>query len=135
MPAGMVDRVYQSGIPRLRKSLEDLRREFNGLGTRTDWARIRIEPVLRHAQALERILLAPRHTQALGRLTRGVALFHSDLVYLRTNVQELRRLLETERSRRSAHRSRDRSPPPRVPPRTKGARTPARTRDLSGGEA
>ena len=96
----MVDRVYKAGIRQLRKDLEELRREFAKLRLNTDWVRLRVDPVLEHARELERRLLSKKFSGEFSRLTKGVALFHSDLVYLRTNVKELTRLLETEKKRR-----------------------------------
>ena len=97
----MVDRVYKGGIPELRKALEQLRREFSKLDSPTDWVRLRIDPVLQHASELERLVSSRRFAEEFSRLTKGVALFHSDLVYLRTNVKELQNLLRTEKKRRA----------------------------------
>ena len=49
----MVDRVYKEDLPRLRKTLERLSEDFSKLGSKTDWNRLRIEPLLRHLEALE----------------------------------------------------------------------------------
>ncbi|HYA57655.1 MAG TPA: hypothetical protein VEH57_04225 [Thermoplasmata archaeon] len=95
----MVDRVYRGGIPKLRKALEQLRKEFSRVKVRTDWVRLRVDPVLKHAKELERLLSSRRFSAEFSRLTKGVALFHSDLVYLRTNVKALQKLLETEKAR------------------------------------
>ena len=97
----MVDRVYKGGIPELRKALEQLRREFSKLDSPTDWVHLRIDPVLQHASELERLVSSRRFAEEFSRLTKGVALFHSDLVYLRTNVKELQNLLRTEKKRRA----------------------------------
>ena len=94
--------MYKKGIPEYRKILEELRRDFARLGTKTDWVRLRVDPVLRHAQALDRLLNSRRFTTEFARLTKGVALFHSDLVYLSTNVRELRGLLRTEAKERTS---------------------------------
>ncbi|MGA8302257.1 MAG: hypothetical protein WA691_06170 [Thermoplasmata archaeon] len=88
----MVDRVYKANIPALRKSLEKLKREFSKLSSPTDWTKVRIEPLLRHAKQLERQLKA----QGSSRLKRGVRMFHSDLVYLQENVKSLRGVLQSE---------------------------------------
>lgn len=98
----MVDRVYKGGIPELRRALSELRREFSKLDSRTDWVALRVDPVLAHAKQLERVLSSRRFSGEVNRLNKGVALFHSDLVYLNTNVKELRKLLASElrRSRR-----------------------------------
>lgn len=95
----MVDRVYKGSVPELRKALEELRKEFSQLKPGTDWVHLRVEPVLKHAQELERLLSSRRFSGEFSRLTKGVTLFHSDLVYLRTNVKELRKLLQTEMKR------------------------------------
>ena len=97
----MVDRVYKAEIPQLRKELERLRKDFSDLKLGTDWVRLRLDPVLAHARELERRLISKRFSAEVSRLTKGVSLFHSDLVYLRTNVKELRRLLDTEKKRRA----------------------------------
>ena len=96
----MVDRVYKAAIPGLRKELEQLRKEFSDLKPSTDWVRLRLDPVLHHAKELERRLLSKSFAAEVSRLSKGVSLFHSDLVYLRTNVKELRKLLQTEKKRR-----------------------------------
>jgi hypothetical protein len=88
----MVDRVYKANIPALRRSLERLKSEFSRLKTRTDWTKLRIDPLLQHAKQLERQLRA----QGSSRLARGVSMFHSDLVYLQENVQGLKRVLQSE---------------------------------------
>ncbi len=97
----MVDRVYKGAIPELRRALERLRREFSREDSRTDWVRLRIDPVLRHAKELERLVTSRQHSREFSRLTKGVALFHSDLVYLRSNVKALQDLLRTERKKRA----------------------------------
>jgi hypothetical protein len=97
----MVDRVYKGSIPELRKSLEHLREEFSHLNLPTDWVRLRVDPVLKHAKELEALVTSRRFSKEFSRLTKGVALFHSDLVYLRTNVQALRKLLRVEAKKRA----------------------------------
>ncbi len=94
----MVDRVYKADLPRLREALEELKSEFSQLGpTRTDWTRLRINPLLNHVGSLEKILESEEFSREASRLRRGVVFFHSDLVYLRQNVKELRALLESEK--------------------------------------
>ena len=88
----MVDRVYKAGIPALRKDLQKLRTDLTRLDSRTDWVKLRVDPLLRHAQELERQL----KSQGSSRLTKGVRLFHSDLVYLRENVNGLSEILRSE---------------------------------------
>lgn len=100
----MVDRVYKRDIPAKRKALERLRVEFSHLDTRTDWTRLRVDPVLAHARTLERLLRSPRFSGEASRLRQGVVLFHSDLVYLRENVRGLERILKAERKKSTAKR-------------------------------
>lgn len=88
-----MDRVYKADIPALRKALEQLRAEFSVLNSRTDWTRVRVEPLLRHVKELEEQL----KSQGSSRLTKGVKLFHSDLVYLRENVNGLKEVLQSEK--------------------------------------
>ena len=89
----MVDRVYKSNIPAFRKTLEKLRVEFSTLNLRTDWTKLRVEPLLRHVKELERQL----KSQKASRLSKGVRLLHSDLVYLRENVKGLKEILRSEK--------------------------------------
>ncbi len=56
----MVDRVYKGGISQLRKDLEELRTEFSKLESTTNWVALRVEPVLQHAIALERLSTSRR---------------------------------------------------------------------------
>lgn len=99
-----MDRVYKAGLPALRKALETLRTDFSGLESRTDWVKLRVEPLLRHAQELERQM----KSQGSSRLAKGVRLFHADLVYLRENVNGLKDIL---RSERNSLRRKVRTPP------------------------
>jgi hypothetical protein len=94
----MVDRVYREDLPRLRNTLEKLREDFSNLGpTKTDWARLRIDPLLKHLEALEELLHSREFSREFSRLTKGVELFHSDLVYFRINVKGLEKLLQSEK--------------------------------------
>ena len=94
----MVDRVYKADLPRLRKALEELKEGFSRLGpSRTDWVGLRIDPLIRHLDSLERLANSKEFSQEFSRLRKGVVLFHSDLVYLRENVKGLERLLESEK--------------------------------------
>jgi len=97
----LVDRVYKTDIPRLRKALIRLKEGFSGLDSGTDWTRLRIEPLLKHAEALERLLNQPGFAKEYSRLRRGVVMFHSDLVYLRENVGALKKTLESEKKRKT----------------------------------
>lgn len=94
----MVDRVYKTDLPRLRKALEELRQNFSGLSpSKTDWVKLRIDPLLKHLDSLEQLLNSKEFSAEFSHLRKGVALFHSDLVYLRKNVEELEKLLQSER--------------------------------------
>ncbi len=104
MAETMVDRVYKGAFRSFRAELEDLRDGFLRSGTRTDWNRLRIEPLLRHVGSLETILKSKRFAGEVSRLRRGVSMFHSDLVYLRLNVRELRKILNLARARSRAKR-------------------------------
>ena len=96
----MVDRVYKAAIPQLREELVRLKAEFSRLDSGTDWTRLRVEPLLRHAEALERLLSQPDFAKEYSRLRKGVVMFHSDLVYLRDNVKALKKALESEKKRK-----------------------------------
>jgi hypothetical protein len=109
----MVDRAYQKKLPALENDLERLRGEFRQLNGPTNWNGLRVEPLLKHVRSLEQILGSREYSGEVSRLRTGVRMFHSDLVYLRTNVRELQRLLELERKRlrreRTTHRPAARS--------------------------
>ncbi|MGD0251036.1 MAG: hypothetical protein ABSB97_09175 [Thermoplasmata archaeon] len=89
----MVDRVYKADIPEKRKALEKLKAEFSELHSHTDWTTLRVQPLLQHAKQLEQLL----KSQGSARLNKGVRLFHSDLVYLRENVDGLKEILQSEK--------------------------------------
>jgi predicted RNase H-like nuclease (RuvC/YqgF family) len=93
----MVDRVYKAQIPALRNTLEKLREDFVNLGSKTDWTKLRIEPLLRHLESLEELLESEEFSREFSRLRKGVELFHSDLVYFRTNVKGLKKILQSEK--------------------------------------
>jgi len=96
----MVDRVYKTDLPRLRRDLEELRREFdNRDSSGTNWTRLRVEPLLKHIDSLQEPLKSEEFSREFSRLRKGVVMFHSDLVYLRVNVKALRELLRSEKSR------------------------------------
>jgi len=96
----LVDRVYKAGIPQLREKLAKLKEEFSDLDSGTDWTKLRVEPLLRHAEELEKLLNRPDFAKEYSRLRSGVVMFHSDLVYLRDNVKALEKTLESEKKRR-----------------------------------
>jgi hypothetical protein len=85
-----LDRVYKTDIPAVRKTLEALQSEFARLDLKTDWKRLRVQPLLQHARRLERLLTSPRFAQESSRLPRGVAMFRSDLIYFRENIKALK---------------------------------------------
>jgi hypothetical protein len=89
----VVDRVYKADLPAVRKALEKLKKEFSRLNTRTDWGKLRVGPLLRHVKVLEQQL----KSQGSSRLTKGVRLFHSDLVYFRENLKGLNEVLQSEK--------------------------------------
>ena len=94
----MVDRTYKKDLPRLRKALEELREGFVALdSSKTDWAKLRIDPLLNHLDSLEELLHSREFSAEFSRLKKGVRLFHSDLVYMRENVKGLEKLLESEK--------------------------------------
>ena len=93
----MVDRVYKKRVPELRKALERLRENFSNLRSKTNWTGLRIEPLLKHAERLEQLLRSREFSREFSRLTKGVELFHSDLEYLRRNVNGLEKLLQSEK--------------------------------------
>jgi len=94
----MVDRVYKADLPRLRKALEELKVEFSNLGpSKTNWTRLRIEPLLKHLNSLEHLLHSEEFSREFSRLRKGVVMFHSDLRYLRANVNALQDILQSEK--------------------------------------
>jgi hypothetical protein len=95
----MVDRVYKAELPALRNTLERLKEDFSGLDSKTDWTTLRIEPLLEHLGSLEQVLESGQFSHESSRLRKGVKLFHSDLVYFRTNVKGLKEILQSEKSK------------------------------------
>jgi hypothetical protein len=92
-----MDRVYKEDIPSVVKTLQALRDEFVRLDSRTDWARLRIEPLLGHAKRLDRLLRSKDFVGETARLRVGVGMFHADLVYFRENIRGLKNVLALER--------------------------------------
>jgi hypothetical protein len=92
-----MDRSYKEDIPRARKALEELKKEFSSVASTTDWTKLRIEPLLDHVRSLELLLRSPRFARETARLRRGVVMFHADLVYLRENVKALKEILAVEK--------------------------------------
>lgn len=91
-----MDRSYKEDIPKTKRALEELKKEFSGVASTTDWVRLRIEPLLDHVKSLERLLRSPKFARETARLRRGVVMFYSDLVYLRENVKALKEILNIE---------------------------------------
>ena len=92
-----MDRSYKEDIPNTRRALEQLKNQFSGVASTTDWTQLRIEPLLDHVKSLERLLRSPKFARETARLRRGVVMFHSDLIYLRENVKALRQILDVEK--------------------------------------
>lgn len=116
-----VDRVYKHDIPAKRKALQQLREEFSRIRSTTDWRKLRVEPLLAHARSLERLLRSAKFARETSRLPRGVGMFHSDLVYLRENVNALKVILQTEgKSHTKRPRASGRRAMGRVPKRKNG---------------
>jgi hypothetical protein len=92
-----MDRSYKEDIPKAKRALEELKKEFSGIASTTDWTKLRIEPLLDHVKCLERLVRSPKFARETARLRRGVVMFHSDLIYLRENVKALKQILEVER--------------------------------------
>jgi hypothetical protein len=93
----MVDRVYKKQLPALRKTLWKLRVNFSNLESKTGWIELRIEPLLKHLGSLEQLLESSEFLGEFSRLTKGVEMFHSDLIYFRTNVKALEKILQSEK--------------------------------------
>lgn len=88
-----MDRSYKEDIPRARKALSQLKKEFSRVDSTTDWVNLRIKPLLAHVRFLERLLRSPKFARETSRLRRGVPMFQADLVYLRENVRALKKIL------------------------------------------
>jgi len=93
----MIDKVYKEDLPELRYALEKLRENFSTLSPKTDWTRLRIEPLLKHLESLEQLLASREFSGEFSRLRKGVELFHSDLEYFRINVKGLEKILQSEK--------------------------------------
>jgi len=107
----MVDRVYKSDLPLMKKALEGLKDKFSELDSpRTNWVGLRMDLLLKHIDSLESLLQSRQFSREFSHLRKGVALFHSDLVYLRTNVKALNELLHSEMMPKRGNRTRNRRP-------------------------
>ncbi len=93
----MVDRVYKKKLPAQRKALEKLSENFSNLNSKTNWTKLRIEPLLKHVVRLEQLLGSGEFSRESSRLTKGVVFFRSDLEYFRTNVKGLEKVLQSEK--------------------------------------
>jgi hypothetical protein len=93
-----MDRVYKLDIPASVQSLEALRAEFAKLPSKTDWTRLRIDPLLSHARSLAGMLRSKEFARETARLRVGVGMFHADLIYFRENIRGLKKVLESERA-------------------------------------
>jgi hypothetical protein len=114
-----MDRSYKEDIPRTRRALMELKREFSTVASTTNWTKLRIEPLLEHVKSLERLLQSPKFARETERLRRGVVMFHSDLVYLRENVKALKEILRIEKRSHRREAARTKSP---LKPRSLGVR-------------
>lgn len=92
-----MDKSYKEDVPKARRALEELKQEFSGVASTTDWTQLRIEPLLNHVRLLERVLRSPKFAREMARLRRGVVMFHADLIYLRENIKALKEILQVER--------------------------------------
>ena len=89
--------MYKEDLPRLGEALRELRENFSNLGSsKTDWVKLRIDPLLKHLDSLEQLLNSKEFSGEFSHLRKGVVLFHSDLVYFRENVKGLEELLQSE---------------------------------------
>src|SRR5687767_9053286 len=75
----LMDKAYKGDIPRHKKALVALKREFSRIPPATDWSKLRIEPMLDHVASLERLLRSLKFSREIARLRKGVGMFHSDL--------------------------------------------------------
>jgi hypothetical protein len=96
-----MDKVYLSDIPRFEAALKALKREFSEVSTSSNWPALRIDPLIQHVQRLGALVSSPEFAPEVARLRKGVAMFRSDLVYLRTNIQVLRDILAAAKKRQT----------------------------------
>lgn len=94
-----MDRSYKEDIPKYRAALTAMKAEFEALALDTDWTGLRIEPLLNHVERLDQLLRSRKFARETARSRKGVAMFHADLVYLRTNLKELRAILSDARQK------------------------------------
>jgi hypothetical protein len=94
-----MDRVYKRSIPDAIHRLEALRTQFADVDPKTDWTRLRVEPLLAHAKSLRGLLRSRSFARETSRLRTGVGMFHADLVYLQDNIRGLEKILISERTR------------------------------------
>lgn len=65
-----MDRSYKEDIPKAKRALEKLKKEFAGVSSATNWTKLRIEPLLDHVKPLERLLGSPKFARETARLRR-----------------------------------------------------------------
>ena len=94
----MVDKVYKKNLPALRNALEELRENFSNLSSRTDWIKLRIEPLLKHLRSLEQLLESEEFSREFSHLTKGVELFHSDLSILEQMLEGWKRFFSLRKN-------------------------------------
>jgi septal ring factor EnvC (AmiA/AmiB activator) len=99
----LVDRAYKGALPDFREKLQRMRTEYSRLKLKTNWSKLRVEPLLKHVKELERRLRSTEFSRESSRLKKGVNQFHSDLVYLRDNVRWLEEILRSEKARLAKH--------------------------------
>jgi predicted RNase H-like nuclease (RuvC/YqgF family) len=93
----LVDRVYKADIPKMRSALQRLKEDFSNLDSKTNWTKLRIEPLLDHLRSLEGLLESDEFSREFSHLTKGVEMFHSDLVYFKKNINGLEKILRSEK--------------------------------------
>lgn len=91
-----MDKSYKEDIPKAKRALQQLKKEFASVDSTTDWTSLRIKPLLEHVKSLDRLLRSKKFGQETARLRTGVVMFHSDLVYLRENIKALKKILKGE---------------------------------------
>jgi hypothetical protein len=85
-----MDRSYKEDIPKAKKELEALKKQFQGVASTTDWTKLRIDPLLEHVNSLERLLRSPSFARETARLRRAVALTRSQITNPRRLTSRLR---------------------------------------------
>jgi hypothetical protein len=65
-----MDKSYKDDIPKARRALEELKKEFSEVASTTDWTQLRIEPLLDHVRSLERVLRSPKFARETARFEK-----------------------------------------------------------------